>query len=142
MTISCLNNDTMKTFIPKYKNETSAKQSILEYHAMPIYESIPGLKLSNGLTNTLAIEKANNFNFNVQNNGTNITTITKIVTTKVNTMGNEPPLAIYELNKVLMPKELFKRTLPPTLALALDPAVDAEPPKLSKSKPKVKHKVA
>ncbi|XP_051126110.1 fasciclin-like arabinogalactan protein 1 [Andrographis paniculata] len=142
LTIFCPGDDAMKSFLPKFKNLTaSGKQSLLEYHAMPIYESVPGLKSSNGLTNTLATDGADKYDFNVQNDGTDVTIVTKLVTAKiVNTLLDEPPVAIYELNKVLMPKELFKGSLPPAPAPApaLAPEADAESPKPAKKKKKHK----
>lgn len=138
LTIFCPGDDAMKSFLPKYKNLTAAgKQSLLEYHGMPIYQSLPGLKSSNGLTNTLATDGASKYDFNVQNDGTDVTIITKIVTAKIlNTLVDEQPLAIYELDKVLMPKELFKSALPPAPAPAPAPEADAESPKPSKKKHK------
>lgn len=136
LTIFCPGDDAMKGFLPKYKNLTAAgKQSLLEYHGIPIYQSLPGLKSSNGLTNTLATDGASKFDFDVQNDGTDVTIVTKIVTAKIlNTLVDEQPLAIYELSKVLMPKELFKGALPPAPA----PAPEAESPKPSKKKHKSK----
>ncbi|KAI3456812.1 hypothetical protein Pfo_013475 [Paulownia fortunei] len=136
LTIFCPGDDAMKSFMPKYKNLTAAgKQSLLEYHGIPIYQSLPGLKSSNGLTNTLATDGASKYDFTVQNDGTDVTIMTKVVTAKIiNTLIDEQPLAIYELNKVLMPKELFKAALPPAPAPA--PEADAESPKSSKKKHK------
>ncbi|KAK6149415.1 hypothetical protein DH2020_016940 [Rehmannia glutinosa] len=136
LTIFCPGDDAMKGFMPKFKNLTaSAKQSLLEYHGIPVYQSLSGLKSSNGLTNTLATDGASKYDFTVQNDGTQVTIMTKIVTAKiVNTLIDEQPLAIYELNKVLMPRELFKGALPPAPAPA--PEADAESPKPSKKKHK------
>ncbi|KAG6407457.1 hypothetical protein SASPL_130448 [Salvia splendens] len=105
---------------PKFKNLTAAgKQSLLEYHGIPIYQSIPGLKSSNGITNTLATDGASKFSFDVKNDGSDVTIFTKIVTAKiVNTLVDEQPLAIYQVNKVLMPEELFKGVLSPSPAPA------------------------
>ncbi|KAK4439699.1 Fasciclin-like arabinogalactan protein 1 [Sesamum alatum] len=138
LTIFCPGDDPMKSFMPKYKNLTAAgKQSLLEYHGIPVYQSLAGLKSSNGLTNTLATDGASKFDFTVQNDGTDVTIMTKIVTAKItNTLIDEQPLAIYELNKVLMPKELFKGALPPAPAPAPGPEADAESPKPSKKKHK------
>ncbi|PIN10247.1 hypothetical protein CDL12_17168 [Handroanthus impetiginosus] len=134
LTIFCPGDDAMKSFMPKYKNLTaSGKQSLLEYHGMPIYQSLAGLKSSNGLTNSLATDGSSKYDFTVQNDGTDVTIMTKVVTAKIiNTVIDEQPLAIYELDKVLMPKELFKAALPPAPAPA--PAADAESPKPSKKK--------
>ncbi|KAL3643069.1 hypothetical protein CASFOL_013884 [Castilleja foliolosa] len=132
LTIFCPGDDAMKGFMPKFKNLTaSGKQSLLEYHGIPIYESMSGLKSSNGLTNSLATDGSRKFDFTVQNDGADVTIMTKIVTaTIVNTLIDEQPLAIYELNKVLMPTELFKGALAPAPA----PSPDAESPKPSKKK--------
>lgn len=138
LTVFCPGDDAMKSFLPKFKNLTAAgKQSLLEYHAIPIYQSMPGLKSSNGLTNTLATDGASKFDFDVQNDGTDVTIKTKIVTAKiVNTLVDEQPLAIYEVDKVLKPAELFKGALSPSPAPAPGPDADAESPKPSKKKHK------
>ncbi|KAG8386020.1 hypothetical protein BUALT_Bualt03G0105600 [Buddleja alternifolia] len=132
LTIFCPGDDAMKSFMPKYKNLTaSGKQSLLEFHAIPIYQSLSGLKSSNGLMNTLATDGASKYDFTVQNDGTEVTIMTKIVTAKIiNTLIDEQPVAIYELNKVLMPKELFKGAISPAPA----PAPEADAPKSSKKK--------
>lgn len=134
LTVFCPGDDAMKSFLPKFKNLTAAeKQSLLEFHGIPIYQSLAGLKSSNGLTNTLATDGASKFDFDVQNDGTDVTIKTKIVTAKiVNTLVDEQPLAIYEVDKVLKPEELFKGALPPAPA----PAPEAESPKASKKKHK------
>ncbi|PIN13482.1 hypothetical protein CDL12_13899 [Handroanthus impetiginosus] len=134
LTIFCPGDDAMKSFTPRYKNlSADAKQSLLEFHGMPVYESLSGLRSNNGLTNTLATDGANKYDFTVQNDGTEVTIKTKITTAKiVNTLIDEQPLAIYELNKVLMPEELFKSALPPSPAPAPAPVADAESPNPSK----------
>ncbi|XP_057765465.1 fasciclin-like arabinogalactan protein 1 [Salvia miltiorrhiza] len=138
LTVFCPGDDAMKAFLPKFKNLTAAgKQSLLEYHGIPVYQSMPGLKSSNGVTNTLATDGASKFNFDVQNDGTDVTIVTKLVTAKIlNTLIDEQPLAIYQVDKVLKPKELFKGVLPPSPAPAPGPDADAESPKPSKKKHK------
>ncbi|KAK6154475.1 hypothetical protein DH2020_008723 [Rehmannia glutinosa] len=138
LTVFCPGDDAMKSFMPKFKNlSADGKQSLLEYHGMPIYQSLSGLRSSNGLTNSLATDGAKKYDFTVQNDGTDVTIKTKIVTAKiVNTLIDEQPLAIYELDKVLMPKELFKSALPPSPAPAPAPEADAESPKKAPKKHK------
>ncbi|XP_047983193.1 fasciclin-like arabinogalactan protein 1 [Salvia hispanica] len=138
LTVFCPGDDAMKAFSPKFKNLTAAgKQSLLEYHGIPIYQSIPGLKSSNGITNTLATDGASKFSFDVKNDGSDVTIFTKLVTAKiVNTLVDEQPLAIYQVNKVLLPEELFKGALSPSPAPAPGPEADAESPKSSKKKHK------
>ncbi|XP_022855636.1 fasciclin-like arabinogalactan protein 1 [Olea europaea var. sylvestris] len=84
LTIFCPGDDVMKNFLPKYKNLTAAgKQALLEFHGIPIYQPLSGLKSSNGLTNTLATDGASKYDFTVQNDGTEVTLKTKLVTAKI-----------------------------------------------------------
>ncbi|KZV36213.1 fasciclin-like arabinogalactan protein 1-like [Dorcoceras hygrometricum] len=132
LTILCPGDDAMKAFLPKYKNLTAAdQQSLLEYHGIPIYYSLSDLRSNNGLTGTLAAV-GNKYFFTVQNDGTVVTIITKLVTAKiVTTLVDNPPLSILQVNKVLMPPDLS--TLG-GLAPAPAPGPAANSPKSSKSK--------
>lgn len=134
LTVFCPGDDAMKSFLPKFKNLTAdGKQSVLEYHATPVYMSMPMLKSNNGPMNTLATDGANKFAFVIQNDGQEVTLKTKLVTAKIiSTLIDEQPLAIYSINKVLLPKELFKAALAPTPAPAPSPEADAPSPKHSK----------
>lgn len=137
LTIFCPGDDAMKKFIPKFKNlSAGGKQSLLEYHGTPIYSSLRDLRSSNGLTTTLATDGASKYSFTVQNDGTDVTIKTKLVTARiVNTLIDKSPLAIHQLNKVLLPEELFKSSLPPAPAPAPeDDAADS--PKPARKKPK------
>ncbi|KAL3508365.1 hypothetical protein ACH5RR_027766 [Cinchona calisaya] len=138
LTIFCPGDDAMKNFLPKFKNLTvDGKQAVLEYHGVPIYQSFSMLKSNNGPINTLATDGANKYDFVIQNDGPEVTLKTKIVTAKItSTLIDEQPLAIFALDKVLMPKELFKAALAPTPAPAPAPAADApKPSKHHKSPP-------
>ncbi|KAK2997404.1 hypothetical protein RJ639_026437 [Escallonia herrerae] len=132
LTVFCPMDDAFKAFLPKYKNLTVAgKQSLLEFHGVPVYESLSMLKSSNGVMNTLATDGASNFDFTVQNDGEEVTLKTRLVTAKITgTLIDEQPVAIFTINKVLLPKELFKGALSPAPA----PAPEAEAPKSSKKK--------
>ncbi|OVA20130.1 FAS1 domain [Macleaya cordata] len=134
LTVFCPLDDPMKEFMPKYKNLTAdGKIALLSYHGEPIYQSMDMLKSNNGLTNTLATEGAK-YQFTVQNDGEVVTLKTKIVTAKViGTVIDEDPLAIFTINKVLLPKELFKASLSPTPAPAPAPEADADSPKGEKA---------
>lgn len=140
LTIFCPLDDPFKSFLPKYKNLTAAgKQALLEFHGVPVYQSVAMLKANNGLMNTLATDGASKFDFTVQNEGEEVTLKTKIVTAKITgTLIDEQPLAIYTLNHVLLPKELFKAALSPTPAPAPAPAPEeaADSPKPAKKKHK------
>ncbi|CAK9148868.1 unnamed protein product [Ilex paraguariensis] len=130
LTIFCPGDDAFKNFLPKYKNLSAAgQQSVLEYHGVPVYQSLSTLKSNNGVMNTLATDGANKYDFTVQNDGEDVTLKTTRVTAKITgTLIDEQPLAIFTIDKVLLPKELFKATLTPAPA----PAPVADAPKPSK----------
>ncbi|KAK4344183.1 hypothetical protein RND71_037277 [Anisodus tanguticus] len=65
----------------------------------------------NGFINTMATTKGKNnkYDFSVQNDGDNVKLETNIVTAKITgTLLDEEPLAVYKIDKVLQPSELFK----------------------------------
>ncbi|XP_050220068.1 fasciclin-like arabinogalactan protein 1 [Mercurialis annua] len=128
LTVFCPMDDAFKAFLPKYKNLTaSGKVSFLEFFGVPIYQSLSMLKSNNGLMNTLATDGASKFDFTVQNDGEEVTLKTRSVTAKIiGTLLDQQPLAIYTINKVLLPKELFKAEPP-----APSPAPAADAPKSS-----------
>ncbi|CAK8565748.1 unnamed protein product [Lathyrus sativus] len=142
LTIFCPADDAFKGFLPKFKNLTAAgKIALLEFHGVPIYQSIASLKSNNGDVNTLATDGAEKYDFTVQNDGDEITLKTKLVTAKItNTIIDEQPLAIYTISKVLLPEELFKSEAPsasPAPAPAPEsPAADAPAPEAHKKKKK------
>ncbi|KAL6330387.1 hypothetical protein AAG906_040316 [Vitis piasezkii] len=113
LTVFCPSDDVIKGFMPKYKNLTAAgKVSLLLYHGIPIYQSMQMLKSSNGLTNTLATDGAKKYDFTVQTEGEDITLETKVVTARVTgTVLDQEPVVLYKINKVLLPRELFKGTV-------------------------------
>lgn len=136
LTVFCPMDDAYKNFLPKYKNLTAdGKLSLLLYHAFPVYESLPMLKSGNGLMNTLATDGADKYDLTVQNDGEEVTLRTNIVTARITgTLLDEQPLAIYTIDKVLLPKELFKAEAPaPSPAPA--PKADAPPTKKKSSPP-------
>ncbi|XP_055801283.1 fasciclin-like arabinogalactan protein 1 [Solanum dulcamara] len=131
LTIFCPTDDAMKAFSPKFKNLTAdGKQSVLEYHGVPVYQSLSSLRTSNGLMNTLATDGANNYDFVIQNDGQDVTLKTKIVTAKITgTLFDKAPVAIFSIDEVLEPTELFKGAPTPAPAPAPTPEADAESPK-------------
>ncbi|KAG5578853.1 hypothetical protein H5410_049480 [Solanum commersonii] len=139
LTVFCPGDDAMKNFMPKFKNLTAdGKQSLLEYHGVPVYQSMASLKSNNGVMNTLATDGAKKYDFVVQNDGDVVTLKTKIVTAKITgTLIDEQPIAIFTINKVLMPKELFKASAAADTP-APAPAPDADSPEPSKKKKKHK----
>ncbi|THU70497.1 hypothetical protein C4D60_Mb08t25640 [Musa balbisiana] len=131
LTVFCPDDAAVKAFAPKYKNLTAdGKASLLLYHGMPVYYSPQLLKANNGVVNTLATDGSNkNFNYTVQNDGTDITLKTRIVTATItSTLIDQDPDAVYAIDKVLQPRELFK----------LAEVVDAPSPAPAGSK-KAKH---
>lgn len=130
LTVFCPLDDAFKAFLPKFKNLTAVgKISLLEYHGLPVYMSMSMLKSNNGVMNTLATDGANKYDFVVQNDGEVITLQTKVVTAKVTgTLLDEQPVAIYTIDKVLKPRELFKAEAP-TPAPAPAPEKPADAPK-------------
>lgn len=110
LTVFCPGDTTINGFMPKYKNLTAAqKVSLLLYHGIPVYQSMQTLKSSNGVVNTLATDGANKYDFTVQDDGEDVTLKTKVVTAKITgTVKDDEPLIIYKIDKVLLPRELFK----------------------------------
>ncbi|KAL7585249.1 fasciclin-like arabinogalactan protein 2 [Lactuca sativa] len=114
VTVFCPGDDAIAAFAPKYKNLTaSEKTSLLLYHGVPVYNSMGMLRSSNGLMNTLATEGAKKkYDFTVQNDGNDVTLKTKVVKATISgTVVDEEPIAIYTIDKVLLPRELFKGTV-------------------------------
>ncbi|KAK2648143.1 hypothetical protein Ddye_015632 [Dipteronia dyeriana] len=110
LTVFCPTDAVISSFMPRYKNLTAAhKVSLLLYHGVPVYQSLQTLKSSNGVMNTLATDGANKYDFTVQDDGEDVTLKTKVVTAKITgTLKDEEPLIIFKVNKVLLPRELFK----------------------------------
>ncbi|XP_023904324.1 fasciclin-like arabinogalactan protein 2 [Quercus suber] len=124
LTVFCPTDTVINGFMPKFKNLTAPQKiSLLLYHGIPVYQSIQMLKSNNGIINTLATDGANKYDFTVQNDGEEITLKTKVVTAKVTgTLKDEEPLVVYKVDKVLLPRELFK----------VAPTTKAEAPKAAK----------
>ncbi|XP_064959405.1 fasciclin-like arabinogalactan protein 2 [Musa acuminata AAA Group] len=111
LTVFCPVDAAVKAFAAKYKNLTAdGKASLLLYHGVPVYYSPQLLKSNNGVVNTLATDGSNkNFNYTVQNDGTDVTLETRVVTATItSTLIDQDPDAVYAVDKVLEPRELFK----------------------------------
>lgn len=134
LTVFCPLDDVFKKFLPKYKNLTAAgKVSLTLFHGIAVYESIPMLKSGNGPMNTLATDGgAKDYILTIQNDGEQVTVKSKIVTARITgTLIDKEPVAIYTIDKVLLPKELFNATKATTPAPA--PAPEADSPKSADS---------
>ncbi|KAM0943085.1 putative fasciclin-like arabinogalactan protein [Dioscorea sansibarensis] len=137
LTVFCPSDSSISPFLPTFKNLSSdSKLSLLLFHAIPIYNSLQSLRSSNGVVNTLATDGSNNnFNFTVQNNGDAVTLKTPLNTALIlTTLFDKDPLAVYKIDSVLKPRELFK----PVEAPAPAPAPAAEPPASDKNNNKKK----
>lgn len=110
LTVFCPTDNVVKAFAPQYKNLTASKKvSLLLYHGIPVYQSLQMLKTNNGIMNTLATDNANKYDFTVQTDGEDVTLETTVMTAKITgTVLDQEPLVIYKINKVLLPKELYK----------------------------------
>lgn len=111
LTVFCPGDAAVKAFMPKFKNLTAeGKASLLLYHGIPVYYSIQMLKSNNGAVNTLATDgTSKSFNYTVQNDGEVVTLKTKVVTATIkSTIIDQDPVAVFVIDKVLEPRELFK----------------------------------
>ncbi|KAK8568932.1 hypothetical protein V6N12_007466 [Hibiscus sabdariffa] len=110
LTVFCPTDRIVKDFMPKYKNLTaSKKKSLLLYHGIPVYMNMQLLKTNTGTMNTLATDGVNNFDFTVDKEDEVVTLDTAVVTAKITgIVKDEEPLIVYSINKVLLPKEIYK----------------------------------
>ncbi|CAN6218067.1 unnamed protein product [Urochloa humidicola] len=141
MTVFCPSDDAVKAFLPKYKNLTDdGKAELLLFHAVPVHYSLSSLKSNNGPMNTLATDgAAKNFNFTLQDQGDVVTiktassagTPARVKSTAV----DKDPLAIYVIDAVVQPVELFKPVAAPAPAPAPVPGA-ADAPKAAGGKAK------
>nr|XP_027061529.1 fasciclin-like arabinogalactan protein 2 [Coffea arabica] len=114
LTVFCPSDGVLSSFMPSYKNLTSeGKVSLLLYHGTPTYKSLGMLRSKNGKMNTLATEGANKYDVTVQNDGEDVKLDTNVVTATITgTVIDEDPVAVFKIDKVLLPRELFKEAPP------------------------------
>ncbi|PKA58656.1 Fasciclin-like arabinogalactan protein 2 [Apostasia shenzhenica] len=112
LTVFCPGDAAVKAFTPKFKNLTAdGKSSLLLYHGHPVYNSQQMLKDNNGVFLTLATDGGakRSFNFTVQDDGEKVTLETGVTTAAItSTLIDQDPVAVYQVDKVLQPLELFK----------------------------------
>ncbi|GMI70914.1 FASCICLIN-like arabinogalactan 2 [Hibiscus trionum] len=128
LTVFCPTDKVVRDFMPKYKNLTAPKKkSLVLYHGIPVYMNMQMLKTNTGIMNTLATEGANKFDFTVDNNQEVVTLDTTVVTAKVTgIVKDEEPLIVFKINKVLLPREMFK-PVEPASGPSADAPADSEP---------------
>ncbi|KAL4352104.1 hypothetical protein GQ457_06G027590 [Hibiscus cannabinus] len=122
LTVFCPTDKVVSDFMPKYRNLTAPKKkSLLLYHGIPVYMNMQMLKTNTGTMNTLATDGANKFDFTVDNNQEVVSLDTTVVTAKITGIAkDEEPLMVLKINKVLLPKEMYKPVEP-----ASGPSADA-----------------
>ncbi|GMH07140.1 hypothetical protein Nepgr_008980 [Nepenthes gracilis] len=118
LTVFCVSDSVIKGFMPKYNNLTDeGKLSLVLYQGLPAYNSMGMFRSSNGVVNTLATDGSKKYDLTVQNAGEDVSLNTKIVTAKITgTLLDMEPLAVYKIDKVLLPRELFKAAAEPASA--------------------------
>jgi hypothetical protein len=132
VTAFCPTDDVLRPFMPRYRNLTAdGEASLLLFHAVPVYYTLRGLKSSNGPMNTLATDGGSRgYNFTVQNVGDQVSIRTEASDAAArvrSTVYDKDPVAIYAVDAVLEPVELFE----PAEAPAPSPAPAADAPKAS-----------
>ncbi|XP_040383701.1 fasciclin-like arabinogalactan protein 1 [Oryza brachyantha] len=125
VTVFCPTDDAVRAFMPRYRNLTAeGKAEVLLFHAVPVYYSRGSLKSNNGVMNTLATDgAAKNYNFTVQNEGDAVTIKTAAsqdVARVKSTVLDADPVAIFTVDSVIEPVELFKPAPAPSPAPAAD----------------------
>ncbi|KAG6485012.1 hypothetical protein ZIOFF_053540 [Zingiber officinale] len=121
LTVLCPIDSAIRAFADKYKNLTApGKASLLLYHGTPAYYSPQLLKSRKGAFPTLATDTHNKkYKYTVAKSGDSITVKTHIVSATItSTIIDQDPDAIYAIDKVLQPQELFKPEDPVTPASA------------------------
>ncbi|WOK92965.1 hypothetical protein Cni_G01657 [Canna indica] len=141
LTVFCPDDDAVDAFAPKYKNLTAKGQAaLLLYHGLPVYYSPQLLKTTSGSPlSTLATDThSKNYKYSVRSDGDAITVKTHIVTATItSTVVDQDPDAIYAIDKVLEPRELFK--VPEKVVSDAPAPAPASHKKKSKKKPAAKH---
>ncbi|TVU05416.1 hypothetical protein EJB05_48577, partial [Eragrostis curvula] len=141
VTAFCPSDDALRPFMASYKNlSAEGKASLLLFHAVPVYYSLRSLKSNNGVMNTLATDgTASNYNLTVQNRGDEVTLRTAATDGAArirSTVYDRDPVAIYAVDTVLEPVELFE----PVEAPAPAPAPVADAPGAAKKKQAPRHR--
>eukprot|EP01018_Ginkgo_biloba_P040096 Gb_12627 [translate_table: standard] len=111
------------------KFSPAQRVSILEFHAVPEYEPLATLKTRNEAMNTLATNRVSRYSLSVTTSRDTVilnTGINKAVVTT--TLADDAPVAIFSIDKVLDPPEVFHVASPAPLSLAPSPSPAPSPP--------------
>lgn len=105
------------------KLSSADKVAVLEFHALTIYSPLGTLKTSNGPIATMASTGAGKYVLTVTSSGDTVMLNTGInKATITSSLLDDQPLALFSVDKVLKPKELFVAAPAPT------PTPEAEAP--------------
>lgn len=108
--------DVIKKLLKKLSSED--KVSLLKFHAVPSYTPLGTLKNTNGPVTTMA----SNYAVTVSSSGNTVTLNTSLSKATISsTLLDNLPLAIFTVDKVLEPKELFGTASPPSKAPTPEP---------------------
>ncbi|KAJ6836079.1 putative fasciclin-like arabinogalactan protein 1 [Iris pallida] len=118
LTVFCPVDAAVRAFGPKFgRLKPDERATLLLYHAEAAYNSMQQLKTGSGLSTTLATataaakkkKKSKDFTFTVGEDGGGVKLETEVATAKIlKTVVDQEPVAVYSINKVLQPRELFK----------------------------------
>lgn len=106
------------------KLSSEDKVSVLEFHALPTYSPLGTLKTTNGPIATMASTGAGKYVLTVSSSGDTVMLNTGInKATITSSLLDDQPIALFSVDKVLKPKELFVAAPSPA------PTPEAETPK-------------
>lgn len=136
LTIFAPNDEAFKARgVPDLNKLTNAeKVSLLQYHATAKYLPVGSLKTTKDPITTLATNGAGKFDYTVSVAGDSVTLHTGVDSSRIaDTVLDSTPLAIYSVDSVLLPPELFAKS--PSPAPAPEPASAPSPSPASAPSP-------
>ncbi|KAF3952704.1 hypothetical protein ACB098_06G117600 [Castanea mollissima] len=99
------------------------KVLLLQYHIIPKYYSLTDLLTVSNPVPTQASDQNGNWGLNFTGQGNQVNVSTGINATQINNaLRQQPPLAVYQVDKVLLPEELFGARSPASAPQAKAPS--------------------
>eukprot|EP01018_Ginkgo_biloba_P016940 Gb_40985 [translate_table: standard] len=110
--------------MPKLKKLSSAQQvSILEYHAIPVYSPLGTLKTTHGPISTLATNGASKYALTVTSSGDSVSLNTGVNKCTISaTLVDDQPIAVFTVDQLLQPSEIFAAAPAPAPVPVLAPS--------------------
>lgn len=109
------------------------KIALLQYHALPSYYTFGQFQTVSNPVRTMASGNGGPFGINVTSFGNSVNISTGVINTPVNSaVYSQNPVAVYQVDKVLLPTELFGAK-PPAAAPAPEAGAPISSPALSPS---------